>query len=209
MALPADGTSTRDRLIAAARDLFWRQGYHATGVASILAEAGVNSGSLYHFFSSKEDLLVAVLRSYEELLWPMVMQPAWDASRDPLERVFAVLDGYRDRLLESGFTRSCPIGNLALEVSDSATPEVRAAIEANFAAWREATARMLAPCGDRLGAPPSEVAELVLAVMEGAVMQARARRSIAPFDTAVAGLRRALEKSSAPHEPSAIVGDTG
>jgi len=49
-------------------DLFWRQGYEATGVAQIQAEAGVLPGSFYFFFKSKEALLLAVLDRYMEIL---------------------------------------------------------------------------------------------------------------------------------------------
>ena len=52
--LPPESPSTRDRILETARRLFHEQGYHATGIATILREAGVNSGSLYHFFESKD-----------------------------------------------------------------------------------------------------------------------------------------------------------
>ena len=53
--------TTRDKLVEVARQLFLAKGYEATGIAEILREAGVNSGSLYYFFKTKEDLLLAVL----------------------------------------------------------------------------------------------------------------------------------------------------
>lgn len=49
--------STRDRIIAAACDLFYRQGYRATGINQIIAESGVAKASFYDHFPSKEDLL--------------------------------------------------------------------------------------------------------------------------------------------------------
>ena len=52
---------TRERIVEAARQLFFRQGYTATGISQILKAAEAKSGSLYHFFPSKEDLLAAVL----------------------------------------------------------------------------------------------------------------------------------------------------
>src|SRR5688572_18940579 len=89
--------ATRDRLLQTAFQLFHEQGYHATGVATILREAGVNAGSLYHFFSSKDDLLLKVLEFALDYLEPMVMRPAEAATVDPLERVFALLNQYRER----------------------------------------------------------------------------------------------------------------
>ena len=54
-------TKTREKLVATAFELFHKQGFSATGVAQILRTAEVNSGSLYHYFPTKEDLLIAVL----------------------------------------------------------------------------------------------------------------------------------------------------
>src|ERR1043165_7550135 len=109
-------SETRDKLIQAARNLFWAQGYAATGVAQILKTAGVNSGSLYHFFPTKEDLLLAVLDWYTDNLYPQVIQPVLDRVVDPIERVFGILDGYRQAILHTNFLFGCPIGNLVLEL---------------------------------------------------------------------------------------------
>jgi len=182
--------STRERLIEAARELFWVQGFEATSVAEILEKAEVNSGSLYHYFSSKEELLLAVLEQYKEMLWPMVIEPAFQQVSDPVARIFAILDGYRRGLLYTVFTGGCPIGNLAIEVGDH-HPEARKRIAENFDGWVEWIRKCLDDAGDRV---PTEVdrqqlAQFVLTVMEGAVMQSRAHASIAPFDAAVAHLR--------------------
>jgi len=68
---------TRDRLIEVARQLFWEKGFQATSVAEILAGAEANSGSLYHHFDTKQDLLVAVLERYRDGIGPMLLEPAW------------------------------------------------------------------------------------------------------------------------------------
>jgi TetR/AcrR family transcriptional regulator, transcriptional repressor for nem operon len=182
---------TRDRLIAAAARLFHEQGYTATGVATILREAGALSGSMYHHFAGKEELLLAVLERYRELLRPEVMDRAEALTEDPVERVFALLGLYRYGLTMTGANLGCPIGNLALEVSDS-HPEARALVDANFRGWTEHVRGWLAAAADRLpaGADLTALAQLVLTVMEGAVMQARARKSLEPFDASVAELRR-------------------
>src|ERR1700681_119134 len=91
--------TTRTRLMEAARYLFWERGYAATGMAEILERAEANSGSFYHFFASKEALLLAVLESYLEGLQPVVVQPAFLGRRDPVHRIFAILAGYRERLV--------------------------------------------------------------------------------------------------------------
>ncbi len=182
---------TRERLIVAAARLFHEQGYTATGVATILREAGALSGSMYHHFASKEELLLAVLERYLELLRPEVMDRAEALTGDPIERVFALLGLYRHGLTLTSANLGCPIGNLALEVSDG-HPEARALVDANFRGWTEHVRGWLAAAAGRFpaGTDLSALAQLVLTVMEGAVMQARARKSLEPFDASVAELRR-------------------
>src|SRR5260370_26818333 len=108
---------TRERLAETARRLFHEQGYTATGIAQILDAAEANSGSLYYFFPTKEDLLLAVLELYKDLLQPMVIQPVFERVSDPIERIFGVLDGYRRQLLAAQYQFRCPIRHLALELT--------------------------------------------------------------------------------------------
>ena len=184
------GTATRERIVEAARDLFFRQGYTATGIAQILKTAEANSGSLYHFFPGKEDLLVAVLEKYRTMLEPQVLRPAFDRTDDPIERLFAVLEGYRLLLEATHFQLGCPIGNLALEVTNS-QPEARRLIIQNFKAWCDAIRGLIKDAADRLppDVKPAGLATHVLATMEGSVMLARAYRSFEPFDEAVNQLK--------------------
>jgi AcrR family transcriptional regulator len=183
--------STRDRLVEAARELFWVQGYEKTSVAEILEKAGVNSGSLYYCFrGGKEELLVEVLNTYKEMLYPAVIGPVFERVSDPIERIFGLLDGYRQGLLVTVFTGGCPIGNLGIEVGDR-IPAARQGVAANFKDWCEWVRRCLEDAGDRL--PPElnreHMAQFVLTVMEGGVMQARAHGRIEPFDACVTQLR--------------------
>lgn len=182
---------TRTRILEAARRLFHEQGYAATGVSTILREADVYSGSLYHFFPSKEALLAAVLEHYGTLLGPLVTGPVERSETDGVARVFALLAYYRQGLEATGCRMGCPIGNLALEVSDS-HPEIRPLVHANFALWTDTVRRWLDDARDRLplGTDTAELAQFVLTVMEGAVMQARASASLGPYDASVAALRR-------------------
>ena len=95
MAIPAEvPASTKEQILEVARHRFAEHGYAGTGIAQILKAADADSGSLYYFFPTKEDLLAAVLEGYKELLWPEVVQPVFDRVSDPIERVFGILDGY-------------------------------------------------------------------------------------------------------------------
>jgi AcrR family transcriptional regulator len=188
----ADGPllDTRSRLIEASMILFLRHGYNATGIKQILKEADANSGSLYHYFPTKEDLLLGVLDRYVDLLWPIVIQPVFDRITDPIERIFGVLDGYRRMLLYTECKQGCPIGNLALELSDTHN-NVRELVALNFTNWKKAIERCLEEARDRLPdhVDQEQLASFVLTVMEGGVMQARAYRTLEPFESNIALLR--------------------
>lgn len=182
------GKDTRAKIVETAAELFWAKGYGSTSIADILSRAQVNSGSLYHFFPGKQDLLLAVLESYRDGIHPMLLDPAWNGVEDPIERVFALLGRYRELILLTDCSYGCPIGSLALELHE-ADPTVRTLLAANFSAWVGA----VRACLERAGIPGAQaVAEFVLTVMEGGVMQARTYRDVGYFDRAVAQLRSHL-----------------
>jgi AcrR family transcriptional regulator len=190
--------STRERLIDVAQELIYLQGYEGTSVAEILEKAEVNSGSLYYYFKSKEDLLLAVLDKYKEMLWPVLLEPVFKQTQDPIDRIFALLAAYRQGLEYTACTQGCPIGNLALELSDH--PRVREKIAENFEGWCDAIRKCLEEAGARLPAELDrrKLSKFILTVMEGGVMQARAYGSIEPFDACVEQLRDYFDRLMLP-----------
>jgi len=184
---PAD---TRSRIVGVAMHLFWEKGYGSTSIADILKAANANSGSLYHFFPGKQDLLIAVLDMYHAGIDQMLLQPLWEHVTDPIERVFALLNGYRQHLVNTDCQYGCPIGYLALELHEP-DPPVRERIAANFTQWVDRVETCLNDAGDRL--PKSldrrALAHFVLTTMEGAVMQARTYRTLDSFDASIGQLR--------------------
>jgi len=202
-----DAQTTRDRLLLGAMQLFWEKGYGSTSIADVLSAAQVNSGSLYHYFPGKQDLLLAVLDAYRNGIEAMLLAPAWKGVDDPIERIFALLARYRESIVQTDCVYGCPIGSLALEIHEP-DPPVRQAMADNFHAWVDAIERCLVDAGTRLPNKTRrrELAEFVLTTMEGGVMQARTHRDVAFFDGAVRQLRNyfdylereAQDKSVAP-----------
>lgn len=183
---------TRDRLVEAALYLFWLNGYAATGIAQILERAGANAGSFYYFFKTKEELLLAVLDLYVRSLDAVIVEPVTTQIEDPMERVFGILNFYRQNLLATGCTYGCPIGRLALEISEEQF-RVHKRLADNFDGWTAAVEQCLkdAEAQGRLpaGINLKTLSQFVLTVMEGGVMQSRAHRDIRPFDASVEHLR--------------------
>jgi TetR/AcrR family transcriptional repressor of nem operon len=183
-------TDTREVLLTTAMKLFWEKGYGATSIQDILHESRVHAGSLYHFFPTKQDLLLKTLERYRDGIYPMLLEPAWKGVKDPIEKIFALLARYRQALVSTDCFYGCPIGSLALEIHEP-DPPVRALLATNFDGWTAAIEGCLGDAGDRLPADidRKQLASFVLTVMEGGVMQARTQRNVSDFDAAVKLLR--------------------
>ena len=185
---------TRLRILLAAMDLFQSKGYGSTSISDILSRSQANSGSLYHFFPGKQDVLVGVLELYRDGIGQMLLEPAWQGVEEPIDRIFALLARYRLALLESECIYGCPIGSLALELHEP-DPPVRELLAQNFTGWTRAIGGCLEAGAARLprGTDIRGLAEFILTTMEGGVMQARTHRDIAYFDRSIDQLRRHMD----------------
>ena len=191
--------ATRQRLVESARHLFWERGFAGTSMADLLAHAQVNSGSFYHFFDSKEALLREVLEGYLVALRPMIVDPAYATTSKPIERIFAILAGYRERILMTDSQYGCPLGRLALEIDPENRPAHKLIAE-NFRGWIGAIRECLTDAALPADTDIEALATYVLALMEGGVMLSRSYGSVEPFDQTVKALRdhiHLLVKSSA------------
>jgi AcrR family transcriptional regulator len=92
----AKGARTRDELVAAARRVFERDGYAGARVADVAAEAGVAHGSFYTYFSSKQDVFLAVMREVGEQFRHAAAASPGEARADPHETVDRSIRRYLD-----------------------------------------------------------------------------------------------------------------
>ena len=176
---------TRRRILQAAMERFWTQGYGATRVSQILSDAGANSGSLYNEFGGKEGLMLAVLDRFGELMDPLVFGPAARKSPDPVERISQLFQGFKKQLEETDFRFGSPIGNLAGELSHT-HPLFRERLAELFREWCRRV-QQLVESSDASIPPHVElevVSSFVLSVLQGCVGQARVMRDVEPIEEA-------------------------
>ena len=111
----------REHLINVAMKLFNRYGYHAAGVDRVISESGVAKTTLYRHFSTKEDLIVAVLKKIDEQYRERLRMFVDDHAEEPVEKLLATFD-----FLESWFVKKsfygCPFVSAAAEYSDKRSP---------------------------------------------------------------------------------------
>lgn len=109
---------TKYRIMSAALDLIWRSSYDAVGVGEICKKAGVNKGSFYHFFPSKEDLAVAALEENWRRIQPGLDQ-IFSPQKNAVQRLMDYCDhNYRvqaEKAEQMGFVCGCPYTSLGAE----------------------------------------------------------------------------------------------
>jgi TetR/AcrR family transcriptional repressor of lmrAB and yxaGH operons len=177
--------STRDRLVTAAATLFRQKGYHATGLAEVLATAGVPKGSLYHHFpDGKADLAKAAADWTADMLVRIV-----DDAFGPAPGFREGLAHYCNKLARlfqlADAANTCPISALLFDGPED--PGFRQHAQAVFQRLIDAVALH----ARRFGLPPAEAqarAETLLIAVEGAWTLARARRDAAVLRSVAARL---------------------
>jgi AcrR family transcriptional regulator len=114
---PSEGrTPARDRLLAAADELFYAEGVQSVGIDRIIEHAGVAKASLYNVFGSKEALVNAYLESRHRDTIER-LNAAVARHRDPRKRLLAVFDAQGEIFAEPGF-RGCAILTATAETAD-------------------------------------------------------------------------------------------
>jgi AcrR family transcriptional regulator len=111
------GGGKRDQLIDAALRLFACHGYRATGIDTILAEAGVAKMTLYHHFKSKDELIVAALRRRDAQWRGWFIGRVTKRAATPRDRLFAVFDVIEEWFRNKDY-HGCSFGQAATEFRD-------------------------------------------------------------------------------------------
>jgi AcrR family transcriptional regulator len=153
----------RERILATARDLFYRDGIRAVGVETIAAEAGTNKMTLYRNFGSKEELIAEYLRGEVT-----EVEAHWDSliaqhGSDPKALILVWLKDM-GQLMTRPESRGCPMVNAAVELPDPDHPG-RKVIEQHKSAMRD---RLAAACRKAGLAHPELLADQIHMLVEGA-----------------------------------------
>ena len=153
----------RERILQAARELFYRDGIRAVGVEAIAAAAGTNKMTLYRHFASKDDLVAAYLKDLAdegEALWDEARAKHPGDAEGQLRYLLRRISQFADEC--SG--RGCALANAAIELPERAHP-ARRVIEAHKNRTRE---RLVALCREAGYLHPERLADEMFLLVEGA-----------------------------------------
>jgi len=172
---------TKAKLLAAALELMLTKGYEATSVDEICTRVGVTKGSFFHYFANKEDLGKAALQHYFTSVRSAVESAPFQREPDPLKRIYGYLDFVREASKGPRTPSGCLIGTFSQELAET-HPDVRALCDRYFNEWADLLKGDLdaakARYAPRAHFDTRSLAEHFLAVMEGALILAKAKQDM-------------------------------
>lgn len=194
--MPRPNPEARQRLIATAADMLQRRGLNATSIRDLAQEAKSPLGSTYHYFPGGKQQVVEEAVTYAGQL--VAGHLARELRAGPAEGLRAFLALWRDTVLKSDFRAGCPV--LAVAAEEPTSEEGLAVLDRAaevFAEWEQLLATSLQAAGAGADAA-AEVATLIVAAVEGSVVQCRAARSIVPLDRIGRQLEAVIRHTIAP-----------
>jgi len=192
----------RERMVRSAAQLIRHKGVSGTGMREIVTEADAPRGSLQHYFPGGKEELVS-----DALLWMGDVAARRTKrclseleSRTPSALLASIVDTWRRDLTNEEFSAGCPL--VAAAADTAATSErLRQVLGRAFDGWLEPLSESLVDLGvpvDR----SDNLAIVIIAALEGAIILARIRRDLTPFDALVLELGPVLDAVARPAIPA-------
>jgi len=171
---------TKERLLGAAQELMLAKGFAATTLDEICEAAKLTKGSFFHYFESKDDLGRQLLERFcadgQKL-----HQGFCGTETDPLKRVYHYLDSAAKMATDPSMSKGCLLGMFAQELCDL-NPDIRERCEQGFENWAtmfgEELAKAKAKYAPKKSFDPQELAEHLIAVMEGSMILGKAKHDM-------------------------------
>jgi AcrR family transcriptional regulator len=183
-------------MVRSAAQLIRRKGVSGTGMREIVIEAEAPRGSLQHYFPGGKEELVS-----DALLWMGNVSARRIRrclrqleSRTPSALLAAIVETWQRDLTNEKFTAGCPLVAAAAD-SAGTNAQLRQVLRQAFDGWLEPLVESLV----ELGVPPERsdsLAVVIIAALEGAIIMARVRRDLTPFDALVRELGPLLDMTA-------------
>lgn len=186
-AKPRSAPPARERILATAHELFYRDGIRATGIDRVIAEAGVTKVTFYRHFPSKNDLIKAYLE-HRHLMWMAWLDGALERHRGHGRGAIARLVTVFREWFESEGYRGCAFLNAVVELG-GALPEVAEIAKRHKDEVTGRIVRLLPESRDR-----QERALAIAVALDGAILRAQMERASESALAALETLLRALTK---------------
>ena len=182
----------RDELVQKALQVFYRTGFHATGMDKLVEETGISKTSMYKHFRTKEDLILAVLRLRDEHFRNWLYRRMEDLAGPPKDQLIAMFDALGEWFGEPGY-KGCMFIKASSEYQDAAHP-----IHKQSADHKRLLELHMTDLSEKAGlAEPGAVARQLLHLKEGAIVTAHLGHTEHPAQDAKAAARLLVDAAGA------------
>ena len=160
--------SKRDELVRKAQAIFYRGGFHATGMDRLVAETGISKTAMYNHFRTKEDLILAALRLRDEEFRNWLFRRLEELAKTPRGQLLAFFDALREWFAQPDF-KGCIFVKAASEFQEPGHP-IHAQSAAHKRLLEAHAARLAAEAGAE---DPAGLARRLMLLKEGAIVAAQ------------------------------------
>jgi len=195
--MSAIALTTKERILDAAEAIMLQKSFHSVGLNEILSAVQVPKGSFYHYFQSKEQFGVELLRHYvaEATAWKRRMLLSTDQEPNPYDRLLSFLELNIAKMLEKECQPCCLVGKLATEIT-SFSDGMREALADGLRDWQALLEQLLREGQEkkviRQDLDPATAAALLQDLWMGATQRTQVLRNVAPLRAATAFIRKYL-----------------
>jgi TetR/AcrR family transcriptional repressor of nem operon len=187
------GVAVRNRLVEAALDYVWDFGYGASTIAEIAKHAEIPRGSVFYYFSTKDDIVVAAIEAYVAQAHARRMKTLlgpWSKDQTAIDRFRGYFRSRLEARRKTHFRRGCLLGNLAGEIGGQDLPHVTNAVQSGLHIFETDILAFLSAAVDsrKLKDRPDlpALAATIVNGWEGALLQMKLRQSPLPLEQFIA-----------------------
>ena len=189
LAARTDVSEKRADIIHLAFEVFYKEGFHASGVDSLLKGSGISKRTLYKYFESKEDLIQATILHYQGRALSSIANVVDNASGD---RVLAVFD-WLESVIASGHAAGCYAINAKLEFANR-DKRIEKICDAYFVKMQDLFTEL---CRESKVRDPKKVALQIHMLFQGAILNSQIHHDIKIAQNAKSAAKLILESSRA------------
>jgi len=176
----APRSTKRDEIIKSAYEIFYKNGFHATGVDAIVDGTGISKRTLYKHFTSKEGLILATVNYYHQITYRAISDYIEKSPSDnPVDKALMIFDFLAD-LVDAGNLEGCFAMNAKTEYSNKAM-EIESACDGHVIALRELIEKYLS---EAKIAQSETLAMQIIMLFEGAILRNKATKNSLPTQLA-------------------------
>lgn len=184
--------NVKEVLLKSAYDLFLEMGYYAATVDEICKKSGVSKGSFFHYFESKEELGIEVLKWYYAYATNLIMGGSFIREPDPVERVFAFLE-HTENISKQLWGNGCLLGSFVTDLTGS-NKKVASKVSKLFNELTDEIAKIFYGIAEKNNSVTAqELAEQYLVTIEGGIILAKAKNDWKKVNTAINNFRSYLK----------------